>query len=69
MDYPSAGARHWAETGETAAEPVNEEAGIPEVDLNDVRLMAVETLHTSPGFRPSDAARAAVRRYRAIHGC
>jgi hypothetical protein len=68
MDYPSAGARHLAETGRTVAESVIEDAGIPEGERAAVSLRMMEIPNTLPGYRPSDAARKAVREHQSCWG-
>jgi len=64
QNYPSDGARHWAETGKSVSQTVLEESGIAEEHWAEVGLYANFLMNTSPGWRPSDAMRQAVRQYR-----
>lgn len=59
MTYPTDGARTYAETGKSVFQTVLEEAGAPDW----LAGYATRILNTSPGYRPSDAAREAVRHW------
>jgi hypothetical protein len=63
-DYPTAGAEFSARTGKSRFQAILDEAAIPEQHAAAVGLFANFILNTSPGYRPSDAARYAVRVYR-----
>jgi len=63
VDYPTEGARIHAETGKSVWDHILDDANLGE-DRTAVALYANYILNTSPGYRPSDAARLAVRRYR-----
>jgi hypothetical protein len=61
--YPSHGAYISATTGKTKFDHVLDDANLGE-DRTAVALYANFIMHTSPGWRPSGAAREAVRQYR-----
>lgn len=61
MEYPTEGAQVYAETGKSVYQTVLEEADAPDW----VGHYAGYILNTSPGYRPSDAAREAVRQWKA----
>lgn len=62
MYYPTEGARISAETGKSVRDHVLDDANLGE-HRTAVSLYANFIMNTSPGYRPSDAARAAVRQY------
>ena len=62
-NYPSEGARHWAETGKSVSHCVLEESGIAKEHWSEIALYANFLMNTAPGWRPSDAMRRAVRQY------
>ncbi len=55
------GAAIFEATGKSVFQTVLEQ--VPEADRASVAAKAILIFNTSPGYRPSDAAREAVRRY------
>lgn len=60
-DYPTEGARFYAENGKSKYSAVLE--AVPEEDRAMVGLAANRLMNMVPGYRPSDAAREEVRWY------
>lgn len=64
ITYPTEGARVSEQTGKSVRQHVLDDADLG-ADHDAVALYANFISNTSPGWRPSDAAREAVRQYRA----